>query len=179
MSGATAVDRVARIMDALKDCLCAELEARGFPVCSCTVLRGVQALPDSCGCNGGGCGRAWVRLDRLYPASVQFPAQNNVADNCASELAAVIEVGVLRCVPTLKAGGAAPNDVEQTNAALEAVSDASAMYAALTCCPELQHRVKTLGVYLPRDAGDCGGGAWSITVALQPERQRTSRRTVS
>lgn len=167
------LDRAAAIMDALRVCFCARLEDQDAGVCVCTLLRGQQALPDGCGCNGDGCGRAWVRLDRLYP-STSFPLQDQTAGNCVKAYAAVIELGILRCVPTLGSQGSTPTAVEDTQAALDALRDASAMRYTFECCEALQGLNTSVGLYLPRDAADCGGGAWQITVQLGPERRRTA-----
>lgn len=165
-------DRLAALMDALRVCFCDRLTALRAPACSCTLIRGVQALPDSCGCNQGDCGKAWVRLDRIYP-SKQFPVQDQTADNCSSVQAAVIELGILRCVPTLGQGGAMPTAEADAQAALEAVRDAGAMLHVFRCCTALDGVNTMLGVYQPRDAGDCGGGTWTITVQLSPAKTRT------
>lgn len=157
-----AVDTALTVMDALRVCLTAQLA----PVCGgVALIPGQQAYPDSCGCGNDGCGQAWVRLDSLYP-SKQFPVQDISPTNCGSPLAAVIEVGVLRCVPTLTAGGTPPTVVALTQAAIDAAADTSAMLEALACCPEVQERPHILGRYAARDAGDCGGGVWTITVQM-------------
>lgn len=160
-----AVDTAVAVMDALRGCLCDELARLDAPVCSCALVPGAQAFADACSCGNSGCGMAWVRLDRIYP-SRNFPLQDQTASPCNSPLAAVIEVGVLRCVPTLKAGGQPPTAVELTQAAIDQGRDAGAMLAALNCCDAIGDRPHTLGLYVPRDAADCGGGAWTVTVQL-------------
>jgi hypothetical protein len=166
------LDRAAAIMDGLRACFCARLDELGAPVCSCTLIRGVQALPDSCGCSGDACGRAWVRLDRIYPSN-SFPIQDNTPENCTKAYAAVIELGVLRCVPTLGPQGRLPTAVEDTQAALDALRDADAMLHTFQCCETIQGLPAVAGLYLPRDAGDCGGGSWTITLQLGPARVRS------
>lgn len=155
------------VLDGLVACLCAALidTPKGAP-CFCGMVGGQQAIADHCSCDGANrCGQAWVRLDRIYPydTNVLTPART---PSCASPLAAVLEVGVYRCVPTVKATGEAPDVLEQTNQVLGQIADAGAMYAAVKCCTAITTRSHVLGVYSPRDSGDCGGGVLPVTVVL-------------
>lgn len=159
------------LMDSLRACLCAALEdtTAGPAGCFCALMPGQQVPADWCQCTGTAkCGgMAWVRLDGMFPSGDRFPAQDaSTKGSCAKVLAAVLEVGVYRCVPTPSARGAAPGAVEQTNATVEAVDDAMAMHSAIACCDAIQSRPHVLGRYVPRDSGDCGGGVWTVTVQL-------------
>jgi hypothetical protein len=166
----TAVERIlGEVLDSLVGCLCTALTdtPKGSP-CFCGMVGGQQAIADHCSCDGHDhCGQAWVRLDRIYAydAHVLTPART---PTCATPLAAVLEVGVYRCIPTVKGDGAAPTVLEQTNQVLGQIGDAGAMFAAVRCCRAITDRPYVLGLYLPRDSGDCGGGVITVTVALSP-----------
>ena len=165
----TAVERIlGDVMDGLVACLCAQLaDTSGGSPCFCGMVGGQQAIADHCSCDGDRkCGQAWVRLDRIYPWEQTITTQARTP-TCTSPLAAVIELGVYRCIPTVKADGKAPDVAAQTNQALTAVADAGAMVSAMACCAALTARSHVLGTYVPRDSGDCGGGVWPVTVALQ------------
>ncbi|UQS95170.1 hypothetical protein Pam4_27 [Pseudanabaena phage Pam4] len=159
------------LLDDLRACLCATLEAADADTpCLCALTAGASFTADYCGCKGGGgCGSSWVRLSDLY-ASRNFPSPDNtVSGSCASPLAAVIEVGVLRCLPQPNPRtGAPPSQADLTNAALAALSDASAIHSAIACCSAVTDRRHVLGRYRPITSGDCGGGAWTVTVQVSP-----------
>lgn len=162
-------DLLGPLMDDLRACLCAQL-GDSVP-CACTLVPGSIAVADWCSCKGGqGCGQAWVRLDRMY-ASSRFPSQDSTSTPCGSTmLAAVLEVGVYRCRPITAPGSSSqpPTALQQTEAALLQAADALAMARAITCCDSIQKRPHVLGLYLPKDGGDCSGGAWQVTVKLVP-----------
>lgn len=149
------------IMGDLVACLRTALEERSSAPCSLSIIPGIQAYPDK-GCGAGGCGQAWVRLDRIY-GSTAFPLADAKA-TCATGLAAVIELGILRCVPTLDAAGNGPTDLDNTQATIEVLSDASALIEAVNCCPAVTERQHFLGAWEPRDAADMGGGVIQVTV---------------
>lgn len=167
----TAADIALAVADALVTCVCAELEDRGDPPCFCGLVNGGQALPDSCGCSGGGCGRAWVRVADMFP-STRFPIQDQAAA-CDVSIGAVFEVGILRCVPTLGAAGSMPTALDLANATVQQLSDASALLTAIRCCTAVTDRQHVLGHYTPRDAGDCGGGVWTVTVQMTAAKVRS------
>lgn len=157
---------IGAIMDDLRSCVCAALEDTlgGSVSCACTLVPGTLAPADWCSCNGRGqdCGMAWVRLDRVYPSSASFPSPDSRPGSCAPMLAAVLEVGVYRCAPV----GSPPPVAAQTQAALVQADDALAIARGILCCDSVTKRAHLLGTYTPRDGGDCGGGAWTITVQL-------------
>lgn len=159
---------VSELLDELSQCLCSALEdtSAGTP-CFCGIVSGPQAIADHCGCDGmNQCGQAWVRLDTMY-AHGQPITQPAPSPSCTSPLAAVIELGVYRCIPTLNDSGEAPDLAALTNAAMTATSDAAAMVTAMNCCDYLTKRPHVIGRYTPREGGDCGGGVWPVTVALR------------
>lgn len=177
----TAVERIlGEVMDGLVACLCAKLadSHHGSP-CFCSLVGGREAIADHCSCDAGQkCGMAWVRLDRVYAYATDLATPARVP-SCTSPLAAVLEVGVYRCIPTMKGDGTPPGVLEQTNQTLGQVSDMGAMVAAVQCCEPLTTRSHVLGTYLPRDSGDCGGGILPVTVALSqppPAGQRGGAR---
>lgn len=179
----TAVERIlGTVLDELLGCLCAALAQtpKGAP-CFCGMVGGRQAIADQCGCDKDACGMAWVRVERIYgyEGSVATPAR---LPRCATPLAAVIEVGVYRCIPTADGSGSGPSAVQQIDQVLGQVADAGAMAAAIKCCTAITTRDHVLGTYLPRDSGDCGGGVWPVTVALSeavPDAQRSTTRRSS
>lgn len=160
------------VMDALRVCLCTALaDSRGGSPCFCGVYPGAQVSADFCSCAKNmrgetGCGQAWVRLLNVYPYD-QFPTQA-AKPQCATPLAAVIEVGVFRCQPSLSSTGAAPGAAEQAEAVLVTTSDVTAILRAFTCCDALTNRDYVLGRWSPSSSGGCGGGTWTATVALRP-----------
>jgi hypothetical protein len=166
----TAVERIlGEVLDSLVTCLCVALNdtPKGLP-CYCGMVGGQQAIADHCSCDKSNhCGQAWVRVDRIYAydANVMTPART---PTCASPLAAIVEVGVYRCIPTTHTDGTAPTLLEQTDQVLGQIADAGAMFAALSCCTAITDRAHVLGTYTPRDSGDCGGGVITVTVALSP-----------
>lgn len=158
------------IMDDLRACACSALEATigGATTCACTLMPGTIAPADWCSCGGrtGNCGMTWVRLDRMYSSTNSFPSQDAAPLACAVVIAAVLEVGVYRCMPVSDAKGQPPSVVDQTQAALVQADDSMALLKAISCCDAITKRPHLIGAYTPRDGGGCGGGAWTVTVAL-------------
>jgi hypothetical protein len=84
---------------------------------------------------------------------------------CAPGWSAVIELGVLRCIPLSEDGSALPAATEE-NTSAELLSDMHAMVRVL-CCSVLDDRDVTIDYYLPiGPAGSCAGGALQFRVAL-------------
>lgn len=159
------------ILDALRVCTAEALTGTlgGDALCTTSLVPGTLAVADWCTCRsgGGGCGMAWVRLSDLFPSAAAFPSpDNSTKTSCTSVLAAVIEVGVYRCAPQPGPRGEPPTAAEQTQAALIQADDAMALHRAIKCCDEVTRRPNVLGRYTPRPGGDCGGGAWTLTVQL-------------
>lgn len=155
------------IMDALRVCLCDTLEASGASPCFCGLYPGPTATADWCSCDGaGGCGMAWVRLDRIYPSGVAFPNPDTSVGNCDAILAAALEVGVNRCLPQPDPRTGEMNPADVVNTAIQQASDAMALFRAAKCCVEITRRPHFLGTYLPTSNGDCGGGILPVIVQL-------------
>lgn len=165
----TAVERILdEVLEGLRDCLCTQLaDTVGGSPCFCGLVGGRQAIADRCSCDGADqCGMAWVRLDRIYPYEGQV-TQSARNPTCVSPLAAVVELGVYRCIPTTSSDGGAPTALQQTNQTLGQVADAGALFAAVACCEAITRRSHVMGTYTPRDSGDCGGGLLTVAVAIQ------------
>lgn len=150
-------------------------DSRAGETCFLGLYPGDQVAADHCGCGGktGGCGMAWVRLARLYP-STRFPNPDTAPVNVAitGPSAAILEVGVMRCLPVAGASGGVsmPSESQQMEATLAQVSDEAAIRRTLVCATELKRRDTVLGSYTPMGLGGCGGGAWQVTVRLRPAR---------
>lgn len=162
-------DIALEVMDALRVCLCDELGEEGA-TCFCGLLPGSLAVADWCTCTTdrrglSGCGMAWVRLDRAFPTD-KFPQLAQGANNCGCGIAAVLEVGTYRCLPMPAEDGSPPDAASQANATLRQLADMAAIHRALTCCTAITDRPHVMGTYVPRSGGDCGGGAWPVTVAM-------------
>lgn len=156
------------VMDGLRVCLCAQLEdSPGGTVCSCTLVPGQRVPADFCTCSGtgAGCGQAWVRLVRIFPYGT-FPQQDIGLQKCTGPLAATIELGVYRCLPTTGNAGQPPTPVAQVEATRVQLGDWQAMRRTLKCCDILDHRMVSLGAYEPRSVGGCGGGVLTATIQL-------------
>jgi hypothetical protein len=146
----------------------------GLPgVCRVGVVPGVTAVLEACGnCASGGCtGQAWVRLITEYPSS-QFPAPDTTAQNCDSDVAFQIEVGIARCLPSGTAsqlGGFIPPTVEELNAATKLqMDDKDAMRSAILRVAEDADVAYVLGSYQTiATQADCGGGVWTVTFWTQ------------
>lgn len=156
------------LMDDLLACLTAELAgSQGGAPCASHLAPGARIVADRCSCTKDHCGgQAWVRLDRTYPVLPGTFTQDTTAASCTARLVAVLELGVLRCVPVTRDrnGIAPPTLVQLTEAVMVATDDARAMRCvALDCWPD---RSRVLGMYTAMDSGDCGGGTQLVTVAL-------------
>lgn len=155
------------VLDAIRACLCAELAASpGGETCFCGLWPALSVPADYCTCKGGvgGCGQAWVRLVRIYPYR-QYP-QQDVDASCRAGLAAVVELGVLRCMPSLGPNSTPPDAAAQAQAVVTQMGDWQAMRRTLECCDALVRRDVVLGNYDPRGQGGCGGGTLTATVKL-------------
>jgi hypothetical protein len=128
------------------------------PVCTSAVFNGIVAW-DYCGeCSSDVCGFAYVRLAQSYPSSI-FP-QPSLDLSCAAPLTHQLELGVIRCVPTLGDDGDPPDPVEVTASALGFMEDMEALkHAATLVLP----KTNILSNWVPvGPQGGCGGGYWSI-----------------
>jgi hypothetical protein len=141
----------------LRTCLCDALTDRGLyaDICICTILVGGQA--DSSYVTNGKA-MAWVRLTTAYPSD-SLPSQSNSLTKCGGPMAAVVELGVLRCATVGQRD--ALTQVQQEEMAEWAAADLGAMIAA-TCC---FNGDMIVGQYVPLADGATFGGALTVTVA--------------
>jgi hypothetical protein len=161
------------ILDDLRANLVTRLAAIATPYeaepCESVIYSGPQAVADWCRCSrsGGGCGQAWTRLFGMVASTTAFPIPDQRANACDAVVAAVIELGVLRCAPGPDNRGQV-DPAAVTNSALQAALDAAAMREAIACAPTLdtKDRASLLGRYDPIGSGDCVGGTWQVTVQL-------------
>lgn len=165
-------DVALEVMDALRLRLTTRLaDTPGGTPCFSGMYPGTLTVADWCGCTTSrdgsvtSCGMAAVRLDRIY-AYDRFPQQASGAVPCDAPLAAVIELSTYRCRP-VGTGREGPSAAQLAQAVIVQNGDIGAMHYALTCTPALSDRDHALGQWTPRDGGDCGGGYWPVTVALQ------------
>lgn len=159
---------LADLLSSLAACLCASLTDDGQDgpgLCFCGVEPGAVVIADTSYDCREGCGMAWVRLAKAYPA-VSPGTPDNSDQPCGQFLGADIEMGVLRCLP-IPDDGSGPSADELESAALQAVADMLTMRAAVMCCSALTDVPYRLGQYTPvGPAGAVIGGTWTISVAI-------------
>lgn len=151
------------ILEAVADCLCAQIVADGLPeVCFCGVVPGSLAVADQIGDCGDACGMAWVRLEQLYYAT-QVGVPSGDPGNCTKPLAMNIEVGILRCVDA--EGLDQSESLQSTELQM---ADAECMLRAVTCCPALPGRDTVIAPYTPigPDGGVVGGALLLSTMVF-------------
>ena len=141
-------DLLADVVDAL--------EAACTPVGKSSIETGTIAWDWCCE------GHAYVRVPRIHPSN-PFPQQALRQGNCALPTAVMVEVGVLRCAPTMDNLGNSPDAEDVTASSLEVYDDASTVYEVLR---DFQigngARADTvIESWEPFDSqGGCAGGAW-------------------
>jgi len=150
--------RVVTALDEISRCLCAELTAVA-PLCWCGIWHGDTVSWDYCGseCAGNACGMAWVRITSLFPYDTFGTPTLDL--HCRLPIAYGIEVGCVRCMPTMGPNGELPPPDEVEESSLRMIADAEAMYRALRCCA-----AATLAIELYSPAGPlggCAGGTWT------------------
>lgn len=152
-------------LQALVECLCEELAKAGGPsLCYCGLMVGTAQPIGLMNCSdGGGCGKAWVRPDLIFP-STSFPSPDDEAVTaCAAPLAIAVEIGVTRCAP--RPNGRDGIDPQQMfDATRLYLSDMRAMRQALLCCfPKRNANYRSaLGQWTPIEiAAGVSGGSWS------------------
>lgn len=161
-------DLLGPTMGALLDCAEDALIENGRPAALVHLVPGLQVAWDNC-CEGEG--QLWVRVLQVYPTggpAAPFP-QQDVGQSCGvAHLAAVLGVGVVRCVHTLDDQGDPPTGQEMTGDALGMTADMAILLGAIECCFIADRRpTPRVGVWTPQGAqGGCGGGEWQLTVGV-------------
>lgn len=117
------------------------------------------------------CAQAWVRLAGLYRSSnFPLPDQDLTGGGClVAEYAAILELGVIRCWPTMGRNGAPGDPVAKQLRALDVQNDAYAMVRAVNCCWAVEDGPSYLvGTWQPTGPeGGVVGGYLQVTVAVQ------------
>lgn len=152
-------------LELLKSCLCLELESSvGGPVCRCAIMAGAQAAFDNC-CQG----TAWVIVGQTFPAST-FPVPDTGLIRCDTHaMAASIEIGVVRCAPTVNDYGEPPTVEAIEESARIVHSDRVRMMKAVRCCfrEALGCDEVNFGPWTAIDnQGGCVGGSMTLSVAF-------------
>ena len=151
----------------LIQCVEAEIAAAGLkPVAYAGVLPGEQAIADWCYCDGPNSGgQAWVRLAGILP--VQSNQVDPVSMRCMPPLEAQIEVGIMRCAPTLDQEGNPPTMAQELEATRIMTADMAALLRAITCdCTGFpMGDVRVLNWVPIAEQGGCVGGVWQIMLS--------------
>jgi hypothetical protein len=119
---------------------------------------------DEC-CNG----LAWVRVNRVFPSSIEpFPLQDQVSQNCSPQGWAIeLEMGAVRCAPTPNAYSI-PTNAEWGALVEKQMQDAAAMRRAVICCFGDLDIPYLFGDWNPLPvSGRCSGGTTNVTVAAE------------
>lgn len=155
------------ILTSLLDCLCANLaDTVGGAPCWCGIEVGNQVAMDYCDCAGEPCGKAYIRLDSVFPTD-PFPRASIATQACAGVIYGVrVQVGVYRCIPGMDAKGRPPSPTVMVEAARSQTSDMAAVLKTVLCCPipGPGKGDRSIGAYTPvGSSGNCGGGFWTAT----------------
>ena len=154
---------IAPVVIDLINCVCEMLATNGQgPTCWCGVYPGASVSWEECGdCGDDVCGMGYVRPGTTTPYDV-FPF-SVIDENCVKPLAYELEVGVLRCFPTMDDDGAMPPADVTTEAAMGLLQDQYALYQAIMCCEGL--KTKAISAWQPiGPQGNCVGGFWTVYV---------------
>jgi len=149
----------------LLDCVCDTIAEFGQgPVCWCGIYPGSSVSWEYCGnCSDDMCGMAYIRPGDASPYQI-FPAAE-IDASCAWPLVHAVEVGIVRCMPTMEEDGTLPDAQTVTDAALGMVLDQMALHRAIRCCVKDSVDAVGLGSWTPvGPAGNCHAGFWTIYV---------------
>lgn len=165
------MNTIADAVAALAECVCTALTEFGAgEPCWCGPWHGDTVAWDYCdACDSEACGMAYVRLVSTF-AFETFPVA--IVDvGCQKPLGYTIEVGSLRCMPTMMDDGSLPPPNEVADSALGVLLDHDAMLYALTCCAPEGFRGWTVAIESYQalgPQGNCGGGAWLAHLTFDP-----------
>ena len=152
----------------LLDCVCEEVSTHGQgPVCWCGLYPGSQVAWDYCGaCSEDICGMAFVRPGVANPYEF-FPGGTDDI-TCQKPIAYSIEVGIVRCAPTMTEDGEPPSAADMTESTLGLMQDMWALHRAIRCCNENWtgfDAAVAINQWIPQGPeGGCVGGSWTIVV---------------
>jgi len=146
----------------LARCVCEKVSAQGCgSLCWCGIYPGGLPAWDYCGeCDGGSCGMAYVTVVAIEPYTT-FGVGNPLAA-CASMLQAVVQIGVIRCLPVVEDG--LPSEEDLADVSIGLVADALAIREAVLCCTPSDTVLRSYTA-LPAQGG-CVGGQWEIVLDL-------------
>jgi hypothetical protein len=107
-------------------------------------------------------GHAYIRIVRGHMVE-PFPQQSTNPTNC-KKIGFLVEVGVLRCSPTMDSEGTPPPPEEVTDLADLVVRDMSIMHSVLAShTPDYALFPLVLDTYTPVEVeGGCAGGTWQF-----------------
>jgi len=161
---------IADYLSELLECLCSSVAEYGQgPVCWCGIHPGDNASWDLCECGDGSCGKAWVRLGSAFPYET-FPAAS-LQSQCELPVAYTVEVGIMRCMPTMELDGSAPEADVVSDVALGIAIDQAALLRAINCCQS--SHIKSVEAWQPLGPlGACVGGVWTLYVDPVNGRRR-------
>jgi hypothetical protein len=111
-------------------------------------------------------GLAWVRVDGIFPSSVNFPNPDQTPLRCGvGQWGVALEIGIVRCAPTPSAQSIVLPD-EYSALAEALLADFAAMDCAIQCMLDGWKRVAVVGRWTPLSlATNCAGGTMTVTVA--------------
>lgn len=155
-------------LQALVECVCAELEKAGGPsLCYCGLMVGTIAPIGILNCSDDkGCGVAWVR-PMGGAVSASFPEAEEASTACVSPLVFQVEIGVGRCAPR-RQGREGWDPQEMFEATRLYMSDMRAVKRALLCCFPAAGKAlgkdyqSALGTWEPiEQSAGVSGGIWT------------------
>lgn len=154
-------------IDTALSCVCIALEEAARPACQCYPTIGEPLWRPCCECGDTGTsGELTASLETMYPIDGNTLLPSPRIEACRKgPWGADIALDLTRCFPTLQEDGELPPQDEVGTAAREMHDDADIIRRALTCCPDLRLRWRSLGVDLDPNGG-CSKLTARITVAL-------------
>jgi hypothetical protein len=147
----------------LKACFCALLAAEE-PVCDCCIMYGTEVAIDSCDP-----GYAWVRV--VSEELIELP-NVRCLDASRGPWRVTLELGVMRCVPTMDDQGRLPTCAQHEAVAKKILEDKHRMRRAVACCewaPRDRYKDPARVTLLPWQPipgpeGLCSGGTMQVQV---------------
>lgn len=156
----TAIERkVMTLLTSLSACLCGEVQKRVNAgdmdaLCFCGVLPGNEVPFDY-----ASEGMAWVRVSMITPMPVETSGRV-----CAMEYDVTVQMGMLRCAPTIDDNGDLPDVEEMLTSTGAQHRDMGLMHQVITCCDTGIGSDPVIIDYAPvGPEGGIVGGAWSAT----------------